>query len=136
MLCEREFWLVWELLAPLLPVGALKSAPRDRHFRSCWLVDVDETEVLFHFLSFDGDVSKLLPTDHFRSFVGDVIEDGHFLSFDGDAIDVLDHFRSEDGALMEALALLVAFSWSSRCRVVFHQDDVEVKSTNAPRKGF
>lgn len=93
--------------------GVLRSAPRDRHFRSCWLVDVDETEDLFHFLSFDGDVNRLLPTDHFRSFVGDVIEDDHFLSFDGDAIAVLDHFRSDDGALIAA-APPVAFSCSSR----------------------
>jgi len=96
---------------------------------------VDETEDLFHFLSFDGDVNRLLPTAHFRSFVGDVIEDGHFLSFEGDAIEVPDHFRSEDGALIAAVAPPVAFSCSSRCRA-FHQDDVEVKRINAPRNGF
>ena len=35
--------------------------------------------------------------DHLRSLVGEVTTEGHFLSFEGDAIEVLDHFRSEEG---------------------------------------
>lgn len=103
-------------------------------------VELEETEDLVHFLSLLGDVNEaLLPTDHFRSpIVGDVIEGGHFLSFEGDAIEVLDHFRSDEGKIEVVTELEdppTPFSCSSRC-LAFHQDEVDVNNIRAPFNGF